>query len=173
MMTSISPQRHNGGFRLQSLLTGRGTGLFCSFEVRFQVSKRKMRLQRRMLVKVMMEERVKNPLTVYQRKVDVDMLNVVKSRVLADVSSVSPSSEQKLFCSDEGLTLETSGRRSAYPHQPYVDTLRVLPPRRRRPKLVLTGTQYSIVKKNSNRQRVRHQLPSTVVSTRLHSYSLI
>ena len=30
----------------------------------------------------------------YQRKVDVDMLNVVKS-VLADVSSVSPSSEQR------------------------------------------------------------------------------
>ena len=31
--------------------------------------------------------------TMYQRKVDVDMLNAVKS-VLADVSSVSPSSEQ-------------------------------------------------------------------------------
>ena len=31
----------------------------------------------------------------YQRKVDVDMLNAVKS-VLADVSSVSPSSEQRL-----------------------------------------------------------------------------
>ena len=30
----------------------------------------------------------------YQRKVNVDMLNAVKS-VLADVSSVSPSSEQK------------------------------------------------------------------------------
>ena len=30
----------------------------------------------------------------YQRRVDVDMLNTVKS-VLADVSSVSPSSEQK------------------------------------------------------------------------------
>ena len=29
----------------------------------------------------------------YQRKVDVDMLNAVKS-VLADISSVSPSSEQ-------------------------------------------------------------------------------
>ena len=29
---------------------------------------------------------------------------------------------------------------SAYPHQPYVDTLYVLPPRRRRPKLVLKGT---------------------------------
>ena len=32
--------------------------------------------------------------TVYQRKVDVDMLDAVKS-VLADVSSVSPSSEQR------------------------------------------------------------------------------
>ena len=31
----------------------------------------------------------------YQRKVDVDMLNTVKS-VLADVSSVSPSSEQRV-----------------------------------------------------------------------------
>ena len=32
--------------------------------------------------------------TMYERKVDVDMLNAVES-VLADVSSVSPSSEQK------------------------------------------------------------------------------
>ena len=32
--------------------------------------------------------------TTYQRKVDVDMLNAVKS-VLADVSSISPSSEQR------------------------------------------------------------------------------
>ena len=32
----------------------------------------------------------------YQRKVDVDMLNAVKS-MLADVSSVSPSSEQRQF----------------------------------------------------------------------------
>ena len=32
----------------------------------------------------------------YQRKVDVDMLNALKS-VLADVSSVSPSSEQRAF----------------------------------------------------------------------------
>ena len=44
----------------------------------------------------------------YQRKVDVDMLNAVKS-VLEDVSSVSLSSEQNPnFCSDEGLMLETS-----------------------------------------------------------------
>ena len=33
--------------------------------------------------------------SMYQRKVDVDMLNAVKS-VLADVSSVSPSSEQRV-----------------------------------------------------------------------------
>ena len=50
----------------------------------------------------------------YERKVDVDMLNAVKS-VLANVSSVSPSSEQR---ADEGLMLETSAnwhylRRSA------------------------------------------------------------
>ena len=38
--------------------------------------------------------------TMYQRTVDVDMLNAIKS-VLAGVSSVS-------LCSDEGLTLETS-----------------------------------------------------------------
>ena len=47
----------------------------------------------------------------YEREVAVDMLNVVKS-LLADVSSVSPSSERRCFlfllCSDEGLTLETS-----------------------------------------------------------------
>ena len=44
----------------------------------------------------------------YQCKVDVDMLNAIKS-VLADISSVSPSSEQRAeLCSDEGLTLETS-----------------------------------------------------------------
>ena len=35
--------------------------------------------------------------------------------------------------------LAHSLRRSAYPHQPYVDTLYVLPPRRRRPKLALTA----------------------------------
>ena len=57
--------------------------------------------------------------TMYKRKVDVDMLNAVKS-VLADVSSVSPSSE-----------------------------LYVLPPRRRRrrPKLVLTGTSIPLYKR--------------------------
>ena len=35
---------------------------------------------------------VKQKRTMYQRKVDVDMLNAVKN-LLADVSSVSPSSE--------------------------------------------------------------------------------
>ena len=44
--------------------------------------------------------------TMYQRKVDVDMLKAVKS-VLADVSSVNPSSEQ----------------RASAPDQPYFDTL--------------------------------------------------
>ena len=34
--------------------------------------------------------------TMNQRRVDVDMLNAVKG-VLADVSSVSPSSEQRLY----------------------------------------------------------------------------
>ena len=43
----------------------------------------------------------------YQRKVDVDTLNAIKS-VLADVLSVSPLSEQTSLCSDEGLTLEAS-----------------------------------------------------------------
>ena len=56
----------------------------------------------------------------YQRKIDVDMLNAVKS-MLADVSNVSP------LCSDEGLTLETSANTLfTYPHQPYVDTLYVV-----------------------------------------------
>ena len=36
--------------------------------------------------------------TMYQRKVDVDTLNAVKS-MWADVSSVSPSSEQRLMVS--------------------------------------------------------------------------
>ena len=39
---------------------------------------------------------------VYQRKVDVDMLNAVKS-VLADVWNVSPSSEQRLSNIQLGL----------------------------------------------------------------------
>ena len=47
--------------------------------------------------------------TMYQRKVDVDMLNAVKS-VLADVSSVSPSSEQRLSIDHQGpasMTLDS------------------------------------------------------------------
>ena len=44
--------------------------------------------------------------TMYQRKVDVDMLNAVKS-VLADISSISPLSGKEL-CSDEGLTSNLS-----------------------------------------------------------------
>ena len=41
----------------------------------------------------------------YQRKVDVDMLNAVKS-VLADVSSVSPSSEQRELMSQVWIQLK-------------------------------------------------------------------
>ena len=78
----------------------------------------------------------------YQRKVDMDMLNAVKIK-LADVSSVSPSSEQS-FALTKGYRSKRQPtrtlRRLAYPHQPHVDTLYVLPPRRRRPKLVFTGT---------------------------------
>ena len=44
------------------------------------------------------KEYVKVIRTMYQLKVDVDMLNAVKS-VLADLSSVSPSSEQQPNCS--------------------------------------------------------------------------
>ena len=50
----------------------------------------------------------------YQCKVDLDMLNTVKS-VLADVSSFSP-------CSDEGLTLKTSANTlfTAFSIYPYL-----------------------------------------------------
>ena len=51
-------------------------------------------------------------LRMYQHKVDVDMLNAIKSVLW----------------------------HPAYPHQPYIDTFYVLPLRRCRPKLVLTGT---------------------------------
>ena len=47
----------------------------------------------------------------YQRRVDVDMLNAIKS-VLADVSSVSPSSEQYL-CSD-GLNARNVSQHTLY-----------------------------------------------------------
>ena len=50
--------------------------------------------------------------TMYQRKVDVDTLNAVKS-VLADVSSVSPSSEQS---GDYGLGESLFPQRSVHPH---------------------------------------------------------
>ena len=43
--------------------------------------------------------------TIYQREVDVDMLNAVKS-VLADVSSVSPSSGQKLVLTGTSIPLQ-------------------------------------------------------------------
>ena len=56
---------------------------------------------------------------------------------------------QSKDCSDEGLTLEMSANTlygiQAYPHQPYVDTLYVLPLRRCRPKLVLTGISIPMI----------------------------
>ena len=58
--------------------------------------------------------------TMYQRKVDVDILNAVKS-VLADVSSVSPSSE--LLDSDKGLMLETSANMLFMPYSISTSTL--------------------------------------------------
>ena len=79
--------------------------------------------------------KLKRDYRLYQRKVDVDILNAVRN-VLADVSSVS-------HCSDEGVTLETLThilRRSVYPHQPFVDTVYVPPFHRHRPTLVLTET---------------------------------
>ena len=68
----------------------------------------------------------------YQRKVDVDMLNTVKI-VLTEVSSVSPSSEQGV---DYGL-----GERG----RPHVDTFFVLPLRQCRLKQVLTGTSIPLL----------------------------
>ena len=59
--------------------------------------------------------------TMYQRKVYVDILNAIKS-VLADVSSVSPLSEQRTLVPKSKLEPTHSLRHSAYPHQPYVDT---------------------------------------------------
>ena len=52
----------------------------------------------------------------YQRKVDVDMLNAIKS-VLADVSSVSPSSEQR---GDYGLGESFYGVRASWPPRKHV-----------------------------------------------------
>ena len=52
--------------------------------------------------------------------------------------NVSGYAEHRKECSKRQPTL--SLRHSAYPHQPYVDTLYVLPPCQCRPKLVLTGT---------------------------------
>ena len=52
----------------------------------------------------------------YQRKVDVDMLNAVKS-VLADVSSVNPSSKQKgsisLVFRSTGQSRQTGSRKES------------------------------------------------------------
>ena len=66
--------------------------------------------------------------------------------------------KQKAFCSDEGLMLETSAKHSlwhsAYPHQPYVDTLYVLLPHRCRPKLVLTGTSIPLYQNQYDRMKM-------------------
>ena len=85
--------------------------------------------------------------SMYQHKVDVDMLNTVKS-MLADVSSVSPSSEQTVFalCSDKGLNAQNISQHTLYSIQhihinlTLINTLHVLLPCRCRPKLVLRGT---------------------------------
>ena len=53
-----------------------------------------------------------------QRKVDVDTLNTVK-HVLAEVSSVSPSSEQLLVIN----TFITAQIQHNYPHEYFVDTI--------------------------------------------------
>ena len=65
----------------------------------------------------------------YQRKVDLDMLSAVKIK-FADVSSVSPSLEQRF--------LQDSTRAK-------IDTFHVVPLRRRRPKLVLTDCIYLFI----------------------------
>ena len=46
--------------------------------------------------------------TMYQRKVDVDMLNAVKSVLAAMFRALSLRQSKRLFCSDEGLMIETS-----------------------------------------------------------------
>ena len=46
------------------------------------------------LVSALITQSTKATLTMYQREVDVDMLNAVKS-MLADVSSISPSALMK------------------------------------------------------------------------------
>ena len=87
---------------------------------------------------------------------------------LPSLNSLSPASPPYFFppspslppfllppltsCSNKGLTLETSANTlftafSISMHQPYVDTSYILPLCRCRPKLVLTGTKYSIVRK--------------------------
>ena len=55
----------------------------------------------------------------YQREVDVDMLNAVES-VLADVSSVSPLSEQRGLCVGEHLCYRTLKSNKRSPN--YIET---------------------------------------------------
>ena len=69
----------------------------------------------------------------YQHKVAVDMLDAVKS--------VGWRFKRWSFVRGRATLFTTP----AYPHQPCVDTLYLLPLCRGRPKLVLTGTNYSSI----------------------------
>ena len=61
-------------------------------------------------------------------------------------------------------------QRLAYPHQPYVDTLYVLePPRRRRPNLVLTGTSIPLYFKSSICQNNGGPSLLTIIPTWMNS----
>ena len=64
-------------------------------------------------------------------------------------------------------------RRSAYPHQPYVDTLNVLPPRRRRPKLVLTGTSIPLILRSFKEYLSRTLEPKLLVIQPQTGHSLV
>ena len=57
-----------------------------------------------------------------QRKVDVDTLNIVK-HVLAEVSSVSPLSEQLLVFETSVNTFIPAQVQHNYPHEYFVDTI--------------------------------------------------
>ena len=70
----------------------------------------------------------------------MDMLNAVKS-MLADVSSVGPSSEQRQRANARNVSQQTPAFGVQHIHiNLTLIHCTFLPPRRRRPKLVLTGT---------------------------------
>ena len=62
--------------------------------------------------------------------ISVDWYSLVKDSLLI-VMLYNVLIQNRARSSDEGLTLEISANTlfTAYPHQPYVDTLYVLPPR--------------------------------------------